>query len=89
MKQKQVNIQVSGPEEIGDDVFRTTLTHPLLSGKLSFLHSTEEDGEEILKALTSTWKDELANVLSLAGDVEELWTRRKDRLEREKTKKRD
>ena len=84
-KKKQVTLEISGSEELSEGVFRTTLTHPLLDGKLTFLHSSEKNRDEMLKTLTSTWKDEASNIISLVGDIEELLVTRKERqVKREK-----
>lgn len=86
MEKKSIIVEISGSEEIAEGVYRTTLTHPLLDGKLFFLHSSEESREELIKTLASSWKDEAVKVVRMLSDVEEVLTSRKNLREKQKQK---
>jgi hypothetical protein len=51
LKKLSVLLTINEPEDMGDGVFKTTLTHPLLKGELSFVHSASVGRDQVLKAL--------------------------------------
>ena len=68
----KVNLVVSKPiqitNDIGDKVFKTTLTHPKLNGQLSFIHG-ETNRDETLMAVANSLSDDINEIMR---SVEEL-----------------
>lgn len=62
------NLNVEEPEQISDGVFRTTLSHPLLEGKLSFIHGTT-NRDQTLMSLTNSLVDDIKDLVTTFGEL--------------------
>lgn len=65
---KFIKVDVAGPEELTEGIYRFTLTHPLLDGKLTFIQENA-DPTAMIEALTPSWQDEIINTIGLVTEV--------------------
>jgi hypothetical protein len=62
-------LNVSDPQEVGDGVFETVLTHPRLQGELRFVHSATGGREELLKSLDENIVAGFLDIATLLGGL--------------------
>jgi hypothetical protein len=64
----KINVIVSEPEELGNGVYRTSITHHLLDGELSFTHSTR-NRDLTLGAITNSLADDVKEIIEKVQDL--------------------
>ena len=64
----KINLSVSEPENVGEGMYKTKFTHPLLEGELWFFHGKNNQGVT-LGAIQPSLADDISEVVTSFNDL--------------------